>query len=139
MRIACAGLPAGCLCAHCRTRASHFHPSIPPNTPASSRDVCVVSTQKPVALDTGQVLHFSNATVDAQYATGLAEGRRRQRRSSAADGKIMCSISSVTSATAPFTHTTAKGWKGVSASDSAVAAFGVPGRDARTCTNCVLY
>lgn len=39
---------------------------------------------------------------------------------------------SLTSATAPLTHTTANGWKGVSASDSAVAAFGVPGRDART-------
>ena len=39
----------------------------------------------------------------------------------------------LTSAMAPLMQTTANGWKGVSASDSAVAAFGVLGRDALTC------
>ncbi len=38
----------------------------------------------------------------------------------------------LTSATAPLVLTTAKGCQGVSTSDSAVAAFGVPGREART-------
>ena len=38
----------------------------------------------------------------------------------------------LTSTTAPFTDTTAKGWKGVSTSEAAVARRGVPGRDALT-------